>query len=179
MEPDNSPWDELATRAARVGSARPAGLSLDTLQAYRAGELDEAETERVEAALAADPEARELLIDLAAEPSAFLKRWAAQQVRPAARGRWLAGGAVGILAAAALLMVFLRPPAMPPAYLLDALRRYQTNRRSTSVNAPCLRQACASAHAASKHTNTPPYSPEPEWRCIWGFASAALASGLP
>ncbi len=122
MEPEQ--LDALARSAAAEAprGEQASEPDLEALLAYRAGTLDAAETERVEAELAVQPAARRMLIDLA-EPVPAATRAAS---RTAAQGgghawsrllMWLLP--VGLAAGAAMVLLL---PAPGVALEVDLLR---------------------------------------------------------
>lgn len=114
---------DLDALAARLGPLEPAPetpFDPDRLIAWHHGALDPTEAAEVEALLAADPDARAFVADLAEAPSPFLTRWAESRLRPRRRLA-AAAGVLTALAAAALLWVMRAPPA-PPPYDLSLIR---------------------------------------------------------
>ena len=109
--------DILISRGAPEEGDSPEPIELATLVAYREGTLSAAQVEAVEAALAADPDLRALLVGLANPPPRSVYDWAYQSW-PTSRRRWL-WGAAATAAAAAGLMLWTRRSIERPRYQLE------------------------------------------------------------
>lgn len=145
--PDDARIDAIARGAfaRRVdpgGAGPPDGApSIDParLLAWRAGALPPEEAERIEAALADDPEARALLRELAEPTPAFLQQWAIRESRRAmgrTATRWVAPIAGLALAAAVVVFALLPGRIEPPAYRIDAVRGMHAPIRGAEGPAP-------------------------------------------
>jgi len=140
MDPTKNDPEELLWELSRLNEEGEAGPSVsgEELEAWRAGRLSEADAERVEARLAADPAARTRLAELAeirppAPPAAVRDRVLARFAGEAPRRRvlrWLPAAALAAALLAAIGISLVGPSRLPGGLEYDVTAQGLARERS-------------------------------------------------